>query len=164
MTGAGTRNSKVVKARREAVYRAFLDPSALAVWLPPDDMSGHVHSFDAKHSGGYRMSLTYPASEQVFRGKTSERTDTVVVRFMELTPFERIVQAVRFESADPAFAGEMTMIATFTDVDGGTEVAIACHNIPSGVRPEDNAAGCASSLEKLADWLNGASGDHDPGA
>ena len=75
-----TRASKVINAPREVLYRAFLDGAALAVWLPPGDMTGQVHSFDARIGGGYRMSLFYPPSEQAFRGKTSEREDGFAVR------------------------------------------------------------------------------------
>ncbi len=150
---ACTRTSKVIKAPREALYRAFIDPAALAVWLPPGEMTGEIYSFDARVGGVYRMSLFYPSSEQVHRGKTSEREDSFTARFVELTPPVRIVQAVSFHSADPAFSGEMTFEATFEVADGGTEVTIVCTHIPSGIRPEDNEAGCRSSLEKLARYI-----------
>ena len=148
-----TRTSRVIKAPRDALYRAFTDPTALAVWLAPGEMTGQVHAFDARVGGGYRMSLFYPASEQVYRGKTSEREDRFTARFVELTPPTRIVQAISFDSVDPTFSGEMTMVVTFEERDGGTEVTIVFEHIPSGIRPEDNEAGCRSSLEKLARYL-----------
>jgi uncharacterized protein YndB with AHSA1/START domain len=150
---ASTRTSRVIKAPREALYRAFTDPAALAVWLAPGEMTGMVHAFDARVGGGYRMSLFYPSSEQVYRGKTSEREDRFTARFVELTPPTRIVQAISFDSVDPAFSGEMTMVVTCEDRDGGTEVTIVFEHIPPGIRPEDNEAGCQSSLEKLARYL-----------
>jgi uncharacterized protein YndB with AHSA1/START domain len=148
-----TRNSKVIKAPREALYRAFTDPAALAVWLPPGEMTGEIYSFDARVGGGYRMSLFYPSSEKVFRGKTSEREDNFTARFVELVPPARIVQAITFNSADPAFSGEMIMVATFEAAGGGTELTVECKHIPHGIRPEDNEAGCRSSLEKLARYI-----------
>jgi uncharacterized protein YndB with AHSA1/START domain len=96
------------------------------------------------------VSLFYPSSEQVYRGKTSEREDRCTARFVELTFPTRIVQATTFDSADPAFSGEMTMVVTFEDRNGGTEVTISFEHIPPGIRPEDNDAGTRSSLEKLA--------------
>jgi uncharacterized protein YndB with AHSA1/START domain len=120
-SAASTRTSRVVKASREVVYQAFIDPAALVVWLPPGEMTGKFYSFDARVGGGYRMSLFYPQSEQVFRGKTSEREDNITARFVELTPPMRIVQAITFNSPDPAFSGEMTMVITFEIADGGTE-------------------------------------------
>ena len=99
------------------------------------------------------MSLFYPSSEQVYRGKTSEREDRFTARFVELTPPARIVQAITFDSVDPAFSGEMTMVVTFEDRDGGTEVTILFEHVPPGIRPEDNDVGTRSSLEKLARYI-----------
>ena len=113
--GSSTRTSKVIWARPEELYAAFLDPTALIVWLPPAEMTGEIHEFDARVGGGYRMSLFYPPDERAFRGKTSDREDMVNVRFVELAPQRRIVEAVSFVTTDPAFFGEMTLIATFEE-------------------------------------------------
>ncbi len=150
---ARTRTSAVIKAPREALYRAFTDPAALAAWRVPGGMTAKVHEFDAHVGGGYRMSLFYAASEPVNRGKTAEREDRFTARFVELTSPTRIVEAISFDSADPAFSGEMTMVVTLEDHDGGTEVTISFEHIPSGIRPEDNEAGTRSSLEKLARYV-----------
>jgi len=148
-----TRTSRLIKASREALYRAFTDPAALAVWLAPDQMTAKVHEFDGRVGGGYQMSLFYPSSEQVYRGKTSEREDRFTARFVELTPPTRIVQAITFDSADPTVAGEMSMTVTFEERDSGTEVTILFEQIPPGIQPEDNDAGTRSSLEKLARYV-----------
>lgn len=150
---ASTRNSIFIKAPREALYRAFTDPAALAVWLAPGEMTGEVHSFDYKVGGGYQMSLYYPSSENSSVGKTSDREDRYTARFVELTPPTRIVEAITFDSFDPAFSGEMTMVVTFEGEDGGTRVSILFEDIPSGIRPEDNEAGTRSTLEKLARYI-----------
>jgi len=152
-TSACTRTSKVMKAPPEAIYQAFIEPAALIVWLPPSEMTGEIYSFDARVGGSYRMSLFYSPCDQVHRGKTSEREDSFTGRFVELSPPVKIVQAVSFHSADPAFSGEMTLEAMFEVADEGTEVTIVCTHIPSGIRPEDNEAGCRSSLEKLARYI-----------
>src|SRR5438034_11845524 len=91
---ASTRNSKFIKATPEALYRAFTDPAALAVWLAPGDMTGEVHSFDCREGGGYQMSLYYPSSEKASRGKTSEREDRDTARSVELTPATRLAQSI----------------------------------------------------------------------
>jgi uncharacterized protein YndB with AHSA1/START domain len=116
-------------------------------------MTGKIHEFDGRVGGGYTMSLFYPPSEQVYRGKTSEREDRFTVRFVELTPPTRIVQTASFDSEDPAFAGEMTMVVTLEERDDGTEVTILFENIPPGIGPEDNDEGTRSSLEKLARYV-----------
>jgi uncharacterized protein YndB with AHSA1/START domain len=147
---ASTRTSRVINARPEDVYEAFIDPTALVAWLPPAEMTGKIHEFDARVGGGYRMSLFYPPSEQSFRGKTAEREDMVSVRFVELAPPHRIVEAITFHTDDPALLGEMTMVATFTPAPGGTEVTLLFENLPPGLQPEDNEAGARLSLEQLA--------------
>jgi uncharacterized protein YndB with AHSA1/START domain len=148
--GASTRASRIIKARPEELYEAFIDPAALIAWLPPGEMTGEMHEFDARVGGGYRMSLFYPPDSRSFRGKTSDSEDMVNVRFVELAPPRRIVEAVTFVTADPAFLGEMTIVVTFDEVSGGTEVAMLCENLPPGLRAEDNEAGSRLSLEQLA--------------
>jgi uncharacterized protein YndB with AHSA1/START domain len=145
-----TRNSRVIRASPEALFGAFVDPAALAEWLPPGRMTGRIHSFDGRVGGGYRMSLFYPEEEQAFRGKTAEREDAVAVRFVELTPPARVVEAVRFVSDDPQFHGEMTMTVTFEPHGDGTEVTLLFEDLPPGLRPADNEEGARLSLEQLA--------------
>lgn len=141
--------SRVIAAPREAVYRACIDPDALAAWRAPDNMTGKMHAFDARPGGGYRMSLTYQ-DPQGSPGKSSADTDTFEGRFVELVPDRKIVEVVVFESPDPRFAGEMTITTTLDDAGPGTEVSMAFENIPSGIRPEDNEEGSRQSLRKLA--------------
>ena len=118
--GASTRASRIIKARPKDVYEAFMDPAALIAWLPPAEMTGEIHEFDGRVGGGYRMSLFYPPNERSFRGKTSDREDVVNVRFVELAPPRRIVEAVNFETTDQAFFGEMTIVVTFEEMSAGT--------------------------------------------
>lgn len=157
MTGAqarsSTRNAQFIKAPRETLYRAFTDPAALAVWMAPGDMTGEVHRFDHRVGGGYQMSLYYPASETTACGKSAEREDRYTARFVELTPPRRVATAITFDSADPAFAGEMIMEVTLEAADGGTTVTIVFRDLPPGIRPEDNETGTRLTLEKLARYV-----------
>jgi uncharacterized protein YndB with AHSA1/START domain len=148
-----TRTARIIKARPEKVYGAFMDPAALANWLPPGEMTGKIHAFDGRAGGGYRMSLFYPESERKFRGKTADREDMVTVRFVELIPGRKIIEAVTFQSDDPAFSGEMRIAVTFKAVASGTKVTFDCTNIPPGLRPEDNEAGTRLSLDQLARFV-----------
>lgn len=157
---ASTRNSIVIKASTEALYRAFTEPAALAAWLAPGDMTGAVHRFDLSVGGGYQMSLYYPGSEAAARGKTSAREDRYTARFVELTPPRRIVEVITFDSLDPAFAGEMRMEVTFEAATDGTVVTVAFTDIPPGIRPADNELGTRSALEKLARYVE--QGPDDP--
>jgi uncharacterized protein YndB with AHSA1/START domain len=140
--------SRVVPAPREVVYRALLDPAALATWRVPDGMRGEVHELDPRAGGRIRMSLTYddPASA----GKSGGATDTFSGRFVELVEGERVVEEIEFESDDPGMRGSMTMTTTLRDADAGTEVEIRHDGIPDGVPAEDNETGTRMALDKLA--------------
>jgi len=145
--------SRFIAAPRRAVYDAFMDPQALADWLPPQGMHGEVEAFDPRVGGGYRMTLTYDVASGG-RGKTTNDSDTVAVKFVSLIPGERIVQAAEFASDDAAYGGTMTMTWSFAEAPGGTQVAVAVENAPEGISDDDHAAGIASSLENLAAWLS----------
>lgn len=147
--------SRVIHAPRSAVYRAYLDPDALAAWLPPGSMTGIVHAFEPHDGGAFSMSLIYPDGDSTARGKTSDTTDTFRGRFVRLVPDEQIVWAVEFESADPAFAGEMTVRTDLERAGAATRVTVTCDNIPPGVRLADNEEGCRLTLEQLAAYLGG---------
>jgi len=81
------------------------------------------------------MSLFYPESEEEMTGKTSEKEERYTSRFVELTPFKKIVQAINFDSSDPDFSGEMIMAVTFETVNNGTMVTLLFKNIPAGIKP-----------------------------
>jgi uncharacterized protein YndB with AHSA1/START domain len=150
---ASTQVSRIIRASRNSVYQACLDPDAVASWRVPDNMKARVHAFDAREGGRFRVSLTYQDPERSSRGKTSEDTDTFAGRFVELVPYERIVEVIEFESEDPGFAGEMKITTSLAEAGEATEVTILCQDIPGGIRPEDNAIGCKESLQKLAALL-----------
>lgn len=148
--GRSTQVSRIIKAPRHAAYRACLDPHAVVSWRVPDNMKGHMHVFDARVGGAFRMSLTYQDPAPSPGGKTSEDMDTFEGRFVELVPDEKIVEAIEFESRDPEFAGEMRITTTFADTADGTEITVLCQDIPAGIRLEDNETGSQQSLRKLA--------------
>jgi uncharacterized protein YndB with AHSA1/START domain len=152
--GRSTVTSRFIGAAPERVYRAFVEADELLAWLPPGEMTGRFHAFDARVGGGYVMSLFYPESETGHRGKTAEREDRVHVRFVELEPPRRIMEIVVFDSDDPAFAGEMTHTVTIESVPGGSEVTLRFDNLPPGLRPEDNELGARQSLNQLARYLS----------
>lgn len=163
-TRASTQVTQLVKAPRQAVYHAFLDRDAVAAWQHPDNMRIHVHTFEPREGGTFRSSLTYQDPEQSPGGKTSDTMDTYHGRFVRLIPFTTIIQAVEFESQKPEFAGEMRITVQLADVEGGTELTYICDDLPPGVRPEDNIAGCRDSLQKLAALVESTHMEHNSSA
>lgn len=146
--------SRVVAASPSRVYAAFVDPEALAAWLPPHGMTARFERFDPQPGGSYRLVLTY-ADASGAPGKAAADTDIVEARFVDLVPDVRVVQQADFVSDDPAFAGTMTMTWELTAVDGGTRVDITADDVPDGISAEDHAAGLGSSLAKLAAHVEG---------
>jgi uncharacterized protein YndB with AHSA1/START domain len=145
--------SMIIPAIRATLYDAFMSAEALVAWLPPHGMRGEIDRFDPRPEGGYRMTLTYERPGPGMRGKTTADADTVEVRFLELVPGERIVQAADFVSDDPGNAGTMTMTWSFADAPGGTEVTVSVENAPPGISQADHEAGVRSSLENLAAFV-----------
>ncbi|MEY9996436.1 uncharacterized protein YndB with AHSA1/START domain [Streptomyces sp. V4I8] len=149
-----TRVSRHVNASRAAVYRALLDADAVAKWRVPDGMSGHVHEFEGREGGAFRVSLTYDLPTGT--GKSDAHTDTYHGRFVKLVPDERVVEEVEFETDDPALRGTMTMTTTLTDADGGTDVLVVHEGIPDVVPAADNETGTRMALANLARLVEAA--------
>jgi uncharacterized protein YndB with AHSA1/START domain len=144
---SSTRITRHINAPRATVYRALLDVDAVARWMAPTGMSSHVHAFDPREGGAFRISLTYDAPTGT--GKTTAHTDTYHGRFVTLVPNEQVVEVVEFETEDPALQGEMSITMTLTDADG-TEIAAVHDRLPPGLSSADNEVGWQSSLAKLA--------------
>jgi uncharacterized protein YndB with AHSA1/START domain len=96
MAASTVRLHRVLRAAPERVYRAFLDPDAMAKWLPPHGFTGKVHHVDARLGGAYKMSFTNFATghSHAFGGT-----------FLELVPHERLRYTDTFD--DPGLPGEM---------------------------------------------------------
>lgn len=129
---------RVLRATPERVYRAFLDPDALAKWIPPHGFTGKVHSMDVRVGGGYKMSFTNFGT-----GKSHSFGGT----YTELKPFERIRYTDRFD--DPGLPGEMSVTITLRAVSCGTELEIVQEGVPAVIPPEMCYLGWQESLQLL---------------
>ena len=127
-----------IRAPPERVYKAFLDPDALARWLPPYGFTGRVHRMDAKVGGGYEMSFTNfgTGESHSFRAK-----------YVELTPYTRIRHTDAFD--DAGLPGEMQVTIEFEEGMAGTFVTITQRGIPPQIPVEFATMGWQESLEML---------------
>ena len=142
-----------LNAPRGRVYRALVDAEAVSRWKVPTGMSCHVHEFDGREGGTFRISLTYDGMDS--RGKTTPHTDTYRGRFVRLMPDELVVEADEFETEDPAFRGEMTITITLADAGDGTDLVAVHEGLPRGVSTADNEAGWREALARLAVLVEG---------
>jgi len=133
------RFQRVLRTTPEKVYRAFLDPDAMAKWLPPHGFTGKVHHIDAKVGGSYKMSFTNfgTGHSHSFGGE-----------YLELVPNERIRHTDKFD--DPNLPGEMLTTITLKKVFCGTELNIVQEGIPDVIPPEACCLGWQESLTLLA--------------
>jgi uncharacterized protein YndB with AHSA1/START domain len=146
---SSTQISRRVNASRATVYRALLDARAVAAWMVPSGMTSHVHAFDPREGGAFRISLTY--NQPTRTGKTTAHTDTVHGRFVKLVENEQVVERVEFETTHPDLRGEMTITISLADVEGGATDVFTVHGgLPPGVPIADNEAGWREALTKLA--------------
>ena len=130
---------RVLRAEPEKVYRAFLDPEAMAKWLPPNGFTGKVHQMEAKVGGGYKMSFT-----NFSNGQSHSFGGT----YLELVPNERIRHTDKFD--DPNMPGEMQVTITLKKVSCGTELNIVQEGVPDVIPPEMCYLGWQESLDHLA--------------
>lgn len=130
---------RVLRAPPERVYRAFLDPDAMAKWLPPHGFTGKVHEMEARVGGAYRMSFTNFST-----GKSHAFGGT----YTELETDERIRYTDKFD--DPGLPGEMQITVTFRAVSCGTELEIVQEGLPAVIPVEYCYLGWQESLALLA--------------
>jgi uncharacterized protein YndB with AHSA1/START domain len=129
---------RVLRAPPERIYRAFLDPDAMAKWLPPNGFTGKVHHLEPRVGGTYRMSFTN------FSGGGSHSFGG---EYLELVPNERIRHTDRFD--DPNLPGTMQVTIALKKVPVGTEVDITQEGIPDPIPTEACYLGWQESLVLL---------------
>ncbi len=129
---------RVLRSTPERVYRAFLDPAAMAKWLPPNGFTGQVHHMDARVGGSYKMSFT---------NFTSGSSHSFGGEYLELAPNERIRHTDAFD--DPNLPGTMVVTIELKKVSVGTDVQVTQEGIPDAIPAEACYLGWQESLVLL---------------
>ena len=129
---------RVFAAKPERVFKAFIDPDAMAKWLPPNGFTGKVREMDARVGGTYKMSFTNfsTGNSHSFGGE-----------FIEMATNERLVYTDKFD--DPNLPGEMRTTVTLKEVSVGTEVNVTQEGIPDAIPLEACYLGWQESLALL---------------
>lgn len=130
---------RVLRAPAERIYRAFLEPDAMARWLPPNGFTAHVDRMDAEVGGRWRMSFTNFGSGHAHHfGGT----------YLELVKNQRLRYTSVFD--DPGLPGEMQTTVTLAPVSVGTEMHVVQEGIPDAIPVEACYLGWQESLAHLA--------------
>jgi uncharacterized protein YndB with AHSA1/START domain len=143
MATSTIRLHRVLRAKPEKVYRAFLTPEATARWLPPYGFLCSVQEMNVKVGGTYRMTFT---------NFTTGNGHSFGGEYRELVPGEKIVYTDRFD--DPNLSGEMKTTVTLRAVSCGTELNIVQEGVPEVIPAEMCYLGWQDSLEQLANLVN----------
>jgi uncharacterized protein YndB with AHSA1/START domain len=130
---------RVLATKPEKVYRAFLEPDALAKWLPPSGFLCTVHNHEAKTGGTYKMS---------FRNFTTGKSHSFGGKYLELVPNKRLRYTDVFD--DPNLPGEMQVTVTLEAVSVGTDLQVVQEGIPDAIPAEACYLGWQESLRNLA--------------
>jgi uncharacterized protein YndB with AHSA1/START domain len=139
MPTSTVRLHRVLRAPPQRVYRAFLEPAAMARWLPPYGFTADVERMDAEVGGTWRMSFTnFGTGHSHFFGG----------RYLELVPGERLRYTSAFD--DPKLPGEMTTSVSLRAVSCGTELSVVQEGIPDIIPEEACYLGWQESLLQLA--------------
>jgi uncharacterized protein YndB with AHSA1/START domain len=130
---------RIIATKPEKIYRAFLDPDAMARWLPPNGFTGKVHHMETKVGGTFKMSFTnFTTGTPIsFGGK-----------YLALIPNEHIRYTDVFD--DPNLPGEMMVTVNIKKVSVGTEITIMQEGIPDVIPLEACYLGWQESLLNLA--------------
>ena len=139
MPTSTVRLHRVLRAKPEKVYRAFLDAEAVARWLPPNGFTCKVDQLDAKVGGKFRMS---------FRNFSTGNGHSFGGTYLELVPGERIRYTDKFDDAN--LPGEMVTTVALRAVTCGTELNVVQEGIPEAIPPEFCYLGWQESLDHLA--------------
>jgi uncharacterized protein YndB with AHSA1/START domain len=130
---------RVLTAKPEKIYRAFLDRDAMAKWLPPNGYTCSVHHMDAKVGGTYKMSFT---------NFTTQKSISFGGEYRELVENERLRYTDNFD--DPNLSGEIQVTVILKKVSLGTEITIAQEGLPTVIPLEACYVGWQQSLNNLA--------------
>jgi uncharacterized protein YndB with AHSA1/START domain len=130
---------RVLATKPDKVYRAFVEPDAMAKWLPPNGFTCTVHHLDATAGGTFKMS---------FRNFTTGASHSFGGNYLELVPGERLRYTDKFD--DPNLPGEMQVTVELKKVSVGTEINIVQEGIPDAIPAEACYLGWQESLRNLA--------------
>jgi uncharacterized protein YndB with AHSA1/START domain len=133
---------RVLRAKPEKVYRAFLESAAISKWIPPYGFTCTVEHMAPRVGGTFRMSFHNFSTGHghSFGGEYLELVRGKVIRYTD-------------EFDDPNLPGVMTVTVSLTEVSCGTEIRIQQEGVPEAIPLEMCYLGWQESLAQLANLV-----------
>lgn len=133
---------RVLRAKPEKIYRAFLEADAMSKWIPPYGFTCKVHHMEARVGGTFKMSFTNFSTGHghSFGGE-----------YVDLVPNERIRYTDKFD--DPNLPGEMHVTVAIKQVLCGSELTIVQEGVSEVIPLEMCYLGWQESLAQLANLV-----------
>jgi uncharacterized protein YndB with AHSA1/START domain len=135
--------TRVFKAPRPLVYKAFSEPEILKRWFGPRGWHLVLCEIDARIGGGFRFVLRAPDGRELGMHGI----------YRELSPPERSVHTEGFDD----FPGESVVTSKFTEHNGQTTlvatIRYASKEIRDAIIQSGMEHGAAESYDKLAELL-----------
>lgn len=141
-TATSLRLSRIVKADRDAVFRAWTDPTIMKKWLCPEGLSVAEASTDVKVGGHYRIQMRTPEG----------KTHTAIGVYRKVEHPSRFVCSWRWEEGHDDM-GDTLLTVEFKDLGDATEVVLTHEGFPSPETTTSHEGGWTSILERLEKML-----------
>ena len=134
--------SKVLRAPRERVFAACIDPEELADWWGPTGFTAPSVDLDVRQGGRYRITMQPPEGEAFhLRGE-----------YCEVDPPHRLVFTFEWEEPDPDDQKTDVTLSFFDDPEG-TTLVLDQGPFATEARHALHEAGWTETLERLEQFL-----------
>jgi uncharacterized protein YndB with AHSA1/START domain len=130
---------RLIKAPRDRVYAAWIDPAQLKQWFGPEGVRTYDLVADVRVGGKYRWDLTNAEGEKM----------TVRGEYRELQPGRKIVFTWQWDDDDVWKDRTSIVTVEFDDAEGGTEVRLTHVKLPSEQSRNRHTEGWESVLDRL---------------
>ena len=140
--GLALRLETVLRAPRERVFAACVEPDELAQWWGPAGFTAPCVDLDVRDGGRYRITMQPPEGQAFhLRG-----------RYSEVDPPRRLVYTFEWEQPDPDDRRTVVTLS-FHDELEGTKLVVDQRPFATEARYTLHEAGWAETLERLARFL-----------
>jgi uncharacterized protein YndB with AHSA1/START domain len=135
---AGLVVRRLIPARREEVFAAWLDPASLEQWMRPGDVALATAEVDARVGGKFRIVMTHGGRDDEHRGE-----------YLAIEPPSRL--SFTWVSVNTDLLPTIVTVE-FLERDGGTEVVLTHRRLPEA-RRDAHRKGWTDILRRLGETL-----------